>query len=61
MIKFIVWVDDRKDDARVVEADNAEAALAWGEGEFGVDLDKLNIIEEEQRGAADYYGVADAE
>lgn len=61
MIKYIVWANGHKSEARVIEAENMPDAIETAESLLGVAADEVNIIEEERRGAADYYGVADAE
>lgn len=61
MGKFIVWADGRKSEAKVVEAAGTPEAIEIAESLFGVDANAINVIDEERRGEAEFYGVAHAE
>lgn len=59
MDKFIVWADGRKNEARVIEASGMPEAIDHAASEFGVDQDKINIIDAANSAEAEFYGVGD--
>lgn len=59
-MKYIIWADERKNEAVVVEAESQWDAVEIGADMFDVTPDQVNTVDADRLGEAEYYGVAHA-